>query len=220
MILFIDNYDSFVHNLARYFHRLGQETRVVRHDATDVAAIRAEKPAALVLSPGPCTPDQAGCSLDVVRKLWDEIPILGVCLGHQVIAAAFGGRIVRAPEPMHGRTSAVFHHERGLFDHVPNPVTVCRYHSLIAEESSLPSSLEVTARTGDGIIMGIQHRDAAVFGLQFHPEAILTMHGYQMLANFLGLAGLDVVNKIPLRSDEIDDTMPPSTPLPNQPVTF
>src|SRR5688572_12103364 len=138
MILVIDNYDSFVHNLARHFMRLGQSTRVVRNDAIDVEVIRAQRPSAIVLSPGPCTPTEAGCSLEVVRTFFQEIPILGVCLGHQTIASAFGGRIVRAPEPMHGRTSVVAHNARDLFSDVRNPVTVCRYHSLVTEESTLP----------------------------------------------------------------------------------
>jgi anthranilate synthase component 2 len=220
MIVLIDNYDSFAHNLARYFVRLGQPTRVVRNDVIDVNKIRSERPDAIVLSPGPCTPTEAGCSLEVVRELWKEIPMLGICLGHQVIAAAFGGRIVSAPEPMHGRTSAVLHHERDMFADVPSPVTVCRYHSLVAEEATLPQSLEVTARTEDRVIMGIQHREAPVFGLQFHPEAILTSHGYRMLANFLRLAGLDVVGELPNRSEELVEPAPHVSLLPKKPVTF
>jgi anthranilate synthase/aminodeoxychorismate synthase-like glutamine amidotransferase len=220
MILLIDNYDSFVHNLARYFDRLGQSTRVVRNDAVQIDAIRAERPAAIVLSPGPCTPVQAGCSLQVVRELWKEIPMLGVCLGHQVIAEAFGGRIVRAPQPMHGRTSSVQHLERDVFAGVPNPVTVCRYHSLVAEEASWPSSLAITARTLDGIIMGLQHREAPVFGLQFHPEAILTDNGYRMLANFLRLAGLKVPTQLPSRTEELVEPAASEQPLPTAPVTF
>jgi anthranilate synthase component 2 len=219
-ILLIDNYDSFVHNLARYFDRLGQQTRVVRNDAIDVASIRAQRPGAIVLSPGPCTPTEAGCSLEIVRQLWQEIPMLGVCLGHQIIAAAFGGRIVRAPEPMHGRTSAVLHHGRNIFEHVANPVTVCRYHSLVADESTLSPSLEITARTIDRVIMGLQHREAPVFGVQFHPEAILTMDGYRMLANFLRLAGLKVPDKLPRHEDELVEPAPSVSPLPIDPVTF
>jgi len=154
MLLLIDNYDSFVFNLARYFSRLGQPTRVVRNDAIDLAGVRALRPAAIVLSPGPCTPQETGCALDLVRQLHDELPILGVCLGHQTIAAALGGRVVRAREPMHGRASAVQHDGRGLFAGLPNPLTACRYHSLEVEEESLPPTLEVTARTADGVVMG------------------------------------------------------------------
>jgi len=190
VILLIDNYDSFVHNLARYLRRLGQETRVIRNDAVDRAAIRAIDPCAIVLSPGPCTPDHAGHSLDVVRDMWQEIPILGICLGHQTIAAAFGAKIVRANEPVHGRTSQIKHHERGVFAGLANPLTVCRYHSLIVDEDSLPSDFEITARLTDGTIMAIQHRRRPLVGLQFHPEAILTEGGYAMLGNFLHIIGL------------------------------
>jgi anthranilate synthase/aminodeoxychorismate synthase-like glutamine amidotransferase len=202
MILLIDNYDSFVYNLARYFERLGYATQVVRNDSIDVASARALAPSALVLSPGPCTPNEAGCSLALVRELWQEVPMLGICLGHQTIAAAWDGRIVRAPEPMHGRTSRVWHRGQGIFAGVPDPVTVCRYHSLIADEASLPECLEVTARTVDGLIMAIQHHTAPVVGLQFHPEAILTEYGYRMLANFLALARLDAFDRSLPLADE------------------
>lgn len=220
MILLIDNYDSFVHNLARYLRRLGQTTTVVRHDAIDVDGVRAAKPDAVVLSPGPCTPREAGCSLAVVRELWRELPILGVCLGHQAIAAAFGGDVVRARQPMHGRTSQITHNERGVFAGVPNPVTVCRYHSLVADEATLPDCLEVTARTLDGAIMGLQHREAPVIGLQFHPEAILTESGFQMLANFLRLAGLRVGAPLPQRDEELTEPFVSPIRIPDQPVTF
>src|SRR5688572_29000611 len=181
MILLIDNYDSFVHNLARYLQRLGHPTQVVRNDAIDVEGIRRLRPDAIVISPGPCTPREAGCSVSVIRDLWQQIPILGVCLGHQAIAAAFDAAIVRAPQPWHGRTSEVYHDGKGVFQHVPNPVTVCRYHSLVVDERTLPDCLRVTGRTADGIVMAIEHADAPLMGVQFHPEAILTQFGFQML---------------------------------------
>ena len=167
MILLIDNYDSFVYNLARYFERLGHVTRVVRNTAIDVAAVESLDPAAIVLSPGPCTPDRAGCGLELVRRLHGRRPLLGICLGHQIIAAALGGCVVRASEPVHGRTSSIRHNDRGLFAGLPNPLVGCRYHSLVVEEGSLPDCLEVTARTEDGTVMAIEHRTLPVVGLQF-----------------------------------------------------
>jgi len=197
MILLIDNYDSFVYNLARYFKRLGRATVVVRNTAVDVAGIRVLEPDAVVLSPGPCTPREAGCSLAVVRELAAELPILGVCLGHQAIAAALGGRIVRAAEPVHGRTSSIRHDGRGVFAGLPNPITGSRYHSLVVDGASLPDCLEVSARTGDGTVMALRHRELPVVGLQFHPESILTDHGYRLLAAFLRRAGLPVADPLP-----------------------
>jgi len=188
MLLLIDNYDSFVHNLARYFQRLGQETLVVRNDAIDVAQVRRLRPAAMVLSPGPCTPNQAGASLELVRALHTELPMLGVCLGHQIIAQALGGSVVRAPAPVHGQTSAIEHDGTGLFADLPSPLTVCRYHSLVVEAASLPELLRPTAMTNDGLVMAYEHKDAPLFGVQFHPESILTEGGYELLANFLRLA--------------------------------
>ena len=185
MILLIDNYDSFVHNLARYLVQLGQTTRVVRNDAVDLAEIRQLRPAAIVLSPGPCTPADAGCSVDVVQALGAELPMLGVCLGHQAIGVAYGGHVVRAPQPMHGRTSPVQHRGRGLFRDIPSPLTACRYHSLVLDRESLPACLDVTAWTDDGTVMAVAHRQWPVFGVQFHPESILTEAGYQLLENFL-----------------------------------
>jgi anthranilate synthase/aminodeoxychorismate synthase-like glutamine amidotransferase len=220
MILLIDNYDSFVFNLARYFSRLGQATRVVRNDAIDVAGVRALRPAAVVLSPGPCTPQETGCSLDLVRQLHGELPILGVCLGHQTIAAALGGRVVRAREPMHGRASAVLHDGRGLFASLPNPLTACRYHSLVVEEDSLPPTLEVTARTADGVVMALAHRSYPVFGVQFHPESILTEAGYPLLANYLRLAGLTLPEPLPSLADERPQPREVPLQFPAVPVSY
>ena len=184
----------------------------------DVRQIRALAPAAIVISPGPCTPDVAGTSLDVVREFWQEIPILGVCLGHQTIAAAFGAGIVRADEPMHGRTSPITHDERGVFAGLPNPLTVCRYHSLIVEECSLPNSFEVSARLDDGTIMAIRHRHRPVIGLQFHPESILTDYGYSLLANFLADAGLNAATNVSHDQELVE--RPRVTTIPDSPVTF
>jgi anthranilate synthase/aminodeoxychorismate synthase-like glutamine amidotransferase len=197
MILLVDNYDSFVYNLARYFQRLGCPTEVVRNTSLDVSRARAMRPAALVLSPGPCTPQQAGCSLELVRALHAEVPILGVCLGHQVIAEALGGRIVRADEPVHGRCSQIHHDGRGVFTGLPQPIVGCRYHSLVVDEASLPDCLEVSARTDDAAVMALRHRRLPVVGLQFHPESILTGTGYPLLAGFLRLAGLSMPHEVP-----------------------
>jgi len=192
MFLLIDNYDSFVHNLARYFERLGQRTCVVRSDAIDAAGVRDMRPDAVVLSPGPCTPQKAGTSLEIVRTLVGEIPMLGVCLGHQVIAEALGGRIVRAARPVHGQTSPIVHEGTGLFAGLPSPLVACRYHSLVVEPKSLPADLRPTAWTEDRTLMALEHTSLPVFGVQFHPEAILTQCGYELLANFLKLAGVAV----------------------------
>ncbi len=192
MLLLIDNYDSFVYNLARYLVELGCETKVVRNDAMNVATVKLLKPKAIVISPGPCTPNEAGISIELIRELSDSIPILGVCLGHQAIAAAFGGDIVRAPEPVHGRTSLVEHSGTGLFKALPSPLKVGRYHSLIVDEPTLSPELMITARTEDGIPMALQHRTRPLYGVQFHPESVLTVAGRPLLSNFLRLAGLPV----------------------------
>ncbi len=219
MILLIDNYDSFVFNLARYFERLGQSTCVIRNDALGIDAIRKLSPDAIVLSPGPCTPNEAGCSLDVVRELWQEFPILGVCLGHQTIAAAFGAKIVRAPWPMHGRTSFVYHDEADVYQSIPNPFSVCRYHSLVVERSTLPDELLVTSHTDEGVVMGLQHQQAPIVGMQFHPESILTEYGFPLLANFLKLSGLTPPSLPQAQSERL--ASPPSPiQLPATPVTF
>ena len=203
MILLIDNYDSFVYNLARYFQRLGQATEVVRNTAIDAAGVRARRPEAIVISPGPCTPREAGCSLDVIRAVAGEIPLLGVCLGHQAIAEALGGRVVRAAEPVHGRASRIRHQGRGIFAGLPDPIVGCRYHSLMVDETTLPEELEVTARTEDGLVMALQHRRFPLAGVQFHPESILTDAGYPLLAAFLRLAGLPVPFPLPTLESEL-----------------
>ncbi|MFV1964850.1 MAG: aminodeoxychorismate/anthranilate synthase component II [Pirellulaceae bacterium] len=219
MILLIDNYDSFAHNLGRYLERLGQVTQVVRNDVAEPAWIRTQAPSAIVLSPGPCTPDKAGQSLEVVRQLHLEFPILGICLGHQTIAQALGGCVIRAPAPVHGRTSQVHHDGRGVFQGIPDPITVCRYHSLVVEIDSLPSCLEVSASTSDGVNMAIRHKSVPVVGLQFHPESILTEHGYCVLGNFLRLAGLPSP-AMPDFESELTRPKGRSTTLPDVPVTF
>ena len=190
MILLIDNYDSFVFNLARYFRELGCEVSVARNDHLTVEEVAAMRPAAIVLSPGPCTPNEAGISLEVVRQLGPTIPLLGVCLGHQTIAAALGGEVVRAAEPIHGRTSLVQHDEQRLFAGLPNPLTATRYHSLIVPEPTLPACLRPTGRTLDGVLMAFEHVEWPTFGVQFHPESVLTSGGHRLLHNFLELAGL------------------------------
>jgi anthranilate synthase/aminodeoxychorismate synthase-like glutamine amidotransferase len=190
MVLLIDNYDSFVYNLARYLTEMSCATRVVRNDAVTVEQVRAMGPRAVVISPGPCTPREAGVSVEAVRELSAAVPMLGVCLGHQAIAAALGGRVVRAPEPVHGRTSLVRHDGRGIFEGLPNPLRATRYHSLVVAEQGLPDGLIVTARTSDGIPMALAHRTRPLWGVQFHPESVLTESGHRLLWNFLRLAGI------------------------------
>ncbi len=191
MILLIDNYDSFVFNLARYLCELGCDTRVVRNDALSVEEVRALQPQAIVISPGPCSPNEAGISVEVLRQLGSDIPMLGVCLGHQSLAAAYGGNVVRATEPVHGRTSWVRHAGTALFAGVTNPFRATRYHSLVVDEASLPVDLVVTAWTDDGVPMAIEHQHHRLYGLQFHPESVLTEFGHRLLANFLHLAGIE-----------------------------
>ncbi|MDR2164514.1 MAG: aminodeoxychorismate/anthranilate synthase component II [Zoogloeaceae bacterium] len=185
MLLMIDNYDSFTYNLVQYFGELGQDVKVFRNDAITVAEIARLAPAHLVVSPGPCSPAQAGISLAAIREFAGRIPLLGVCLGHQAIGEAFGGRVVHARHLMHGKVSPVHHLGAGVFRGLPNPVTCTRYHSLAIERETLPGCLEVTAWTADGEIMGVRHKTLAVEGVQFHPESILTEHGHDMLKNFL-----------------------------------
>ena len=185
MLLMIDNYDSFTYNLVQYFGELGEEVRVHRNDEIDLAAIEAMRPQRIVLSPGPCTPNEAGVSVPVINTFAGRIPILGVCLGHQSIGQAFGGRIVHAKQLMHGKTSPIHHSNQGVFRDLPNPFTATRYHSLVIERESLPDCLDITAWTDDGEIMGVRHKTLAVEGVQFHPESILTEHGHALLKNFL-----------------------------------
>ena len=186
-VLLIDNYDSFTYNLAQYLGELGAEVRVERNDKITVDEIAALEPERIVISPGPCTPNEAGISLQVIARLAGRMPILGVCLGHQAIGQAFGGKVVRAKKVMHGKTSKIFHDETGLFAGLPNPIEATRYHSLVVEPESLPPSLRVTAKTWDEEIMALQHRELPVWGVQFHPESILTLEGKNLLQNFLSL---------------------------------
>ncbi len=188
MILVIDNYDSFVHNLARYLRELGWATRVVRNDEVSLDQIAELNPSHLVLSPGPRTPDQAGLSVEVVRRFGPTVPILGVCLGHQCIGQAFGGRVVRAPKPMHGKLSQIHHQGSGVFTGIPSPFTATRYHSLTVDRDSLPGCLEATAHSDDGVIQGLAHRSLPIHGVQFHPESIASEHGHKLLRNFIDLA--------------------------------
>ena len=187
MILVIDNYDSFTYNLVQYLGELGVEQTVVRNDAITLDEIEENKPDAIVISPGPCTPRKAGISVDVVRRFHAGIPILGVCLGHQAIAEAFGGKVVKANQIFHGKTSEIQHEGKGLFKKVPSPFTAARYHSLVVEKKSFPKNLLITAWTSDGTIMGLKHRKYPTFGVQFHPESIATQHGKHILKNFLSV---------------------------------
>jgi len=185
MLLMIDNYDSFTYNLVQYFGELKQEVAVYRNDEITLEQVAGLKPRHIVISPGPCTPNEAGISVPLIKEFAGRVPILGVCLGHQSIGQAFGGRIVHAQRVMHGKVSAVQHRSQGVFRGLPNPLQATRYHSLVIERASLPACLEITAWTDDGEIMGVRHRTLAVEGVQFHPEAILTESGHAMLANFL-----------------------------------
>ncbi|MEZ5851587.1 MAG: aminodeoxychorismate/anthranilate synthase component II [Hyphomicrobiaceae bacterium] len=190
MLLLIDNYDSFTYNLVHYLGELGAQCEVVRNDQITVDAAMKLAPKAIVLSPGPCTPNEAGICLDLIAAAGAKIPLLGVCLGHQAIGQAYGGKVIRAPVPMHGKMSTIRTTGRGLFQGIDPSFAVTRYHSLIVERESLPADLEITAETDDGLIMGLQHRTHPVHGVQFHPESIASEHGHDMLANFLDMAGL------------------------------
>lgn len=185
MIVMIDNYDSFTYNLVQFVGELGEELKVFRNDKITIQEIEALAPDYLMISPGPCTPNEAGISLEVIRYFAGKIPILGVCLGHQSIGQAFGGKVVRAERLMHGKTSLVHHDQKTIFRNIPSPFVVARYHSLIIEEGTLPPELEVTARTPEGEIMAVRHRTYPIEGVQFHPESIITEYGKQLLSNFL-----------------------------------
>ena len=185
MLLMIDNYDSFTFNLAQYFGELGSDVKVVRNDGISLAEVERLKPSQIVISPGPCTPGEAGVSLEVIARFAGQMPILGVCLGHQAIGQAFGGKVVKAGRVMHGKVSNVRHDQRGVFAGLPDGFRATRYHSLAVERASLPHCLEVSAQAEDGEIMGLRHRELRVEGVQFHPEALLTEHGHTMLKNFL-----------------------------------
>ncbi len=192
MLLVLDNYDSFTYNLVQYLQVLHADVTVHRNDMVSVRDVKDMSPDAIVISPGPCTPHEAGISVDLIRELGPSIPTLGVCLGHQSIGAAFGGQVVRAPVLMHGKTSPIAHDGRRLFADLPNPFDATRYHSLIVARDSLPADLEVTAQSPDGLIMGMQHRSHPIYGVQFHPESILTAAGPALLRNFLQLAEIPV----------------------------
>jgi anthranilate synthase/aminodeoxychorismate synthase-like glutamine amidotransferase len=193
MILVIDNYDSFTFNLVQYLGEICcEKIEVYRNDKITVEQIREADPLAILISPGPCTPIEAGISVDVIKELGPKIPVLGVCLGHQSIGFAFNGNVIRAPYLMHGKVSQIYHKQQGVFKGLPIPFTATRYHSLIIERSSLPDCLEITAETDDGIIMGVSHKEYPIFGVQFHPESILTEGGRIILSNFLDIAGVTI----------------------------
>ena len=187
MILMIDNYDSFTYNLVQYLGEMGEELQIYRNDKTTVQEIERLKPDRIVVSPGPCSPKEAGISVDVIKHFTGKVPILGVCLGHQSIGYAFGGNIIRADRLMHGKTSMIQHDGKGVFRGLPNPFEATRYHSLVIERASMPSCLEISAETDIGEIMGVRHKEFAVEGVQFHPESILTQNGKHLLRNFLGM---------------------------------
>ena len=220
MLLVIDNYDSFSHNLARYLRRLYAPVEVVRNDQIRLAEIERKSPQAIVLSPGPCTPNEAGLCVPLIRELDGAIPILGVCLGHQAIAVAYGGMIERC-KPVHGRASDVHHNGTAMFDGVPSPFQAARYHSLCARKTALPPVLDVTAWTEDRVVMAIEHQEHCVVGLQFHPESILTPAGYRLLANFLERSGVEIRSD-PRSCWSKERLTPPETPLakPITPIPF
>lgn len=187
MLLMLDNYDSFTYNLVQYFGELGEEVRVLRNDQTTVADIAAMRPDRICVSPGPCSPAEAGISIELIQHFAGQLPILGVCLGHQAIGAAFGGEVVRAKQIMHGKVSSMTHTGTDVFKGLPSPYTITRYHSLAIQRESLPAQLEITAETEDGEIMGVRHKSMPVYGVQFHPESVLSEHGHALLKNFLDI---------------------------------
>lgn len=186
-LILLDNYDSFTYNLLHYLGELGKQTEVIRNDAISVEGLLAKKPEGIVISPGPGTPDESGICLELVKQASGMVPLFGVCLGQQAIGQAFGGKVVRAPMPMHGKISPVKHTGKGVFKGIPSPFNATRYHSLVVERASLPDCLEITAETEDGLIMGLSHRQLNVHGVQFHPESIASEHGHTLLRNFLGM---------------------------------
>jgi len=190
MYVLIDNYDSFTYNLWHYFGELGAKVEVHRNDAIRVDEVLAKNPAGIILSPGPCDPDSAGICLDLIKAAAGKIPMFGVCLGHQSIGQAFGGKVIRAPKPMHGKVSDVTHDNHEMFKVIPSPYKATRYHSLVVERASLPDCLEITAQTDDGLIMGLAHKEFQIYGVQFHPESIASEHGHRLLKNFLEITGL------------------------------
>jgi anthranilate synthase component 2 len=190
MLILIDNYDSFTYNLVHFLGELGAESVVIRNDKVTAEEVIAQAPKAIVLSPGPCTPNEAGVCLDLIAKAGATIPLLGVCLGHQSIGQAYGGKVIRAPVPMHGKLSTIRHTGKGIFEGLPQDFKITRYHSLIVKRETLPDCLEITAETDDGLIMGLQHTSHPVHGVQFHPESIASEYGHALLANFLDLAGI------------------------------
>ena len=194
MLLLIDNYDSFTYNLVHFLGELGAEVTVCRNDSLTADEALRMNVKGIVLSPGPCDPDQAGICLELVKKAAGKLPLLGVCLGHQAIGQVFGGKVVRAPLPMHGKVSQITHNGTGLFEGLPNPVTATRYHSLVVERESLPDCLEITAECDEGLIMGLCHKELPIHGVQFHPESIATEHGHALLANFLKIASYEAVS--------------------------
>lgn len=196
MITLIDNYDSFTYNLVHYIGDLGVHSDVVRNDKITVAKVLKAKPKAIVLSPGPCSPNEAGICLELIKKAAGKFPIFGVCLGHQSIGQAFGGKVIKAPELMHGKTSEITHEEHSVFKGLPSPFTATRYHSLIVEKKSLPDCFDITAESSDGLIMGLAHKEYPIFGVQFHPESIASDYGHKILGNFLEIAGLSIDHKI------------------------
>lgn len=187
MIILIDNYDSFTYNLVDYFASIGQEVKVFRNDAITIDQIQRYNPRALVLSPGPCSPNESGICIDVVKHLSSNYPILGVCLGHQVIGQVFGGKIIKAPIPMHGKISSINHNNHKIFDGIPSPFDVTRYHSLIISPENFPNQLEITSKTDDGIIMSVSHKNLNIHGVQFHPESITTTYGMKIIKNFVAM---------------------------------
>jgi len=189
MILMIDNYDSFTYNLVQYLGEMGEDLRVFRNNKITIEEIEELKPDRILISPGPCTPNEAGISVDTIKHFGGKVPIFGVCLGHQSIGHAFGGNIIRAGRLMHGKTSMIQHDGKGIFEGIPNPFRAIRYHSLLIERSSIPSCLEITAETDQGEIMGVRHKEMAIEGVQFHPESVLTEHGKDLLRNFVKMQG-------------------------------